>query len=148
MKLKLCWVVLAIVLLSSPHYADASTVFETTGWIQETTGLTFDFVADTAPFTYTATLSDLSETPIFGFDFLYLSITTSTGIVDSIVGPGTFSFLATPGETYFANVFGTGGGTVGAGLFGLEVTAVPIPPSLILLGSSILGLVLLRRRVR
>jgi hypothetical protein len=148
LKLKLCWVSLAIACLLIPLSAGAATVFETTGWIQETTGLTFDFVADTAPFTYTATLSDLSETPIFGFDFLYLSITTSTGIVDSIVGPGTFSFLATPGETYFANVFGTGGGDVGAGLFGVEIKAVPIPPSLILLGSSLFGLVLLRRRVR
>ena len=148
MKLKLFLVSLAIACLLIPHYAGASTVFETTGWITETTGLTFEFVADTAPFTYTATLSDLSQDPFFGFEFLFLSITTSTDTVDSIVGPGSFSFAAIPGETYFANIFGTGGGTVGAGLFGLEVTAVPIPPSLILLGSSVLGLVLLRRRVR
>ena len=148
MKLKLFLVSLAIACLLIPHYAGASTVFETTGWIQETIGLNFDFVADTAPYTYRATLSDLSEDPLFGFDFLYLSITTATGTVDSIVGPGSFPFAAIPGETYFANIFGTGGGTVGAGLFGLEVTAVPIPPSLILLGSSLLGLVLLRRRVR
>jgi hypothetical protein len=147
-KLKFCWIVMAIVLLSSPHYAGASTVFETTGWIQETIGLNYDFVADTAPFTYRATLSDLSVDPFFGFEFLFLSITTSTATVDSIVGPGTFTFEAIPDETYFANIFGTGGGTVGAGLFGLEVTAVPIPPGLILLGSSLLGLVLLRRRVR
>ena len=146
MKLKLCWVVLAIVLLSSPHYAGASTVFETTGWIQETTGLTFDFVADTAPFTYSATLSDLSETPFFGFDFLYLSITTATDTVDSIVGPGSFTFAAIPGETYFANIFGTGGGTVGAGLFGLEIAAVPIPPALWLFGSGLLGLIGISRR--
>ena len=148
MKLKLFLVSLAIACLLIPHYAGASTVFETTGWIQETIGLNFDFVADTAPFTYKATLSDLSEAPFFGFDFLFLSITTSTDTVDSIVGPGSFSFAAIPGETYFANIFGTGGGTVGAGLFGVEVTAVPIPPSLILLGSSLLGLVLFRRRMR
>ena len=148
MKLKLILVVMAVVFLSSPHYAGASTVFETTGWIQETIGLNYEFVADTAPFTYKATLSDLSEDPFFGFEYLYLSITTSTDTVDSIVGPGSFPFAAIPGETYFANILGTGGGTVGAGLFGVEVTAVPIPPSLILLGSSVLGLVFLRRRVR
>ena len=147
MKLKICLVTLAIACLLIPHSAGASTVFETTGWIQETTGLTFDFVADTAPFTYMATLSDLSETPFFGFDFLYLSITTSTGTLGSTLGPGSFSFEAIEGETYFVNVFGTGGGDVGAGLFGVEVTAVPIPPGLILLGSSVLGLVLLRRRM-
>ena len=150
MKLKQFLVSLAIACLLIPHYAGASTVFETTGWIDETTGsgLTFDFVADTAPFTYTATLSDLSEAPFFGFDFLYLSITTATDTVDSIVGPGSFPFLATTGETYFANVFGTGGGDVGAGLFGIEIKAVPIPPGLILLGTSVFGLILLRRRVR
>jgi hypothetical protein len=147
-KLKLILVVMAVVLLSSPHFAGASTVFETTGWILETDGLNYEFVADTAPYTYKATLSDLSEAPNFGFEFLYLSITTATDTVDSIVGPGSFTFAAIPGETYFANIFGTGGGIQEAGLFGLEITAVPIPPGLILLGSSLLGLVLLRRRVR
>jgi len=137
---------LAVACLLLPNVAGASLVFETTGWITETTGLSYEFVADTAPYTYLATFSDLSEDPFFGFDFLYLSITTATDVVDSIVGPGSFSFAAIPGETYFANVFGTGGGDVEAGLFGLEVTAVPIPPSVLLLGSSLLGLVLIRRR--
>ena len=140
MKLKLCWVVLAIVLLSSPHSAGATTVFETTGWMQEDTGLTFSFVADTAPFTYVATLSDLSEAPFFGFEFLFLSITTSTDTVDSIVGPGSFSFTATPGETYFANIFGTGGGTTEAGLFGINVAAIPEPATAALLAAGLAGL--------
>ena len=145
---------LAIACLLIPNYAGASTVvFETTGWIDETTGsgLTFDFVADTAPLTYMATLSDLSEAPYFGFDFLYLSITTSTGTLGSIVGPGSFTFEAVEGlTTYFVNVFGTPDGTTeaGAGLFGVEVTAIPIPSGLILLGTSVFGLIILRRRVR
>ena len=73
--------------------------------------VTFDFEADTAPFTYRVTLSDLSEDPFFGFDFLYLSLTPSTDTVDSIFRPRQVSPLKLiPGETYFANVFGTGGG--------------------------------------
>jgi hypothetical protein len=150
MKSKLFLVSLAVACLLIPLSAGASTVFETTGWITESTGLIFEFDADTAPFTYVATLSDLSEAPYFGFDFLYLSISTATDTVDSVVGPGSFSFLATPGETYFANVFGTPDGTTeaGAGLFGIEIKAVPIPPGLILLGTSVFGLILLRRRVR
>jgi hypothetical protein len=139
-------VILAIAGLLIPLNAGASLVFETTGWILETVGLDYDFDADTAPYTYVATLSDLSVEPFFGFDFLFLSITTSTEIVDSIVGPGSFTFDAIPGETYFANVFGDPGGDLEAGSFGVEVTAVPIPPSLVLLGSAILGLVFLRRR--
>jgi hypothetical protein len=149
LKLKTWLFCLAITCLLIPNHAGAATVvFETTGWIQESTGLSFDFVADTSPFTYRATLSDLSTVPFFGFDFLFLSITTSTDTVDSILGPGSFNFSAIPGETYFANIFGTGGGTQGAGLFGVEIKAVPIPPSLILFGSSIFGLVIIRHRVR
>ena len=145
-RLGLCRIAIVIVLLFAPHYAGAATVFETTGWILEEAGLTFDFVADTAPFTYTATLSDLSTAPFFGFEFLFLSITTSTDTVDSIVGPGSFSFTAVPGETYFANVFGTGGGTAGAGLFGIEVTAIPEPGTALLLAAGVAALAALRRR--
>ena len=146
MKLKIVGFVLAIVLLSTPQFAGASTVFETTGFIIGTEGVTFDFEADTAPFTYRATLSDLSEAPIFGFDYLYLSLTTSTDTVDSITGPGNFTFEATPGKTYFANIFGIGGGDVDAGLFGIEITAVPVPPALLLLGSGLFALFALRKR--
>lgn len=146
MKLKIGWAIIAIVLLSIPQFAGASTVFETTGFITGTEGVTFDFEADTAPFTYRTTLSDLSEDPFFGFTFLYLAITTSGNTVGSIVGPGSFLFDATPGETYFANIFGTGGGTMGAGLFGIEITAVPVPPALLLLGSGLFALFALRKR--
>jgi hypothetical protein len=151
LKLKICLVSLAIACLLIPLSANASTVFETTGWILEKTGLNFEFDADTGPFTYSVTLSDLSETSNFGFEFLYLSITTATDHVGDIINPDgseSFTFDAIPGETYFANIFGTPGGELEAGLFGLEVKAVPIPSSLILFGSSILGMVLLRRRMR
>jgi hypothetical protein len=129
-----------------PHHAGATTIFETTGWILESEGLTFEFDADTAPFIYSVTLSDLSEDPFFGFEFLFLSITTSIDTVDSIVGPGNFSFPAIPGETYFANVFGTGGGTNGAGLFGISVVAVPEPGTVLLLAAGVAALAALRRK--
>ena len=123
-------------------------VFETTGWIIESGGVSNPFIADVAPFTYLVTLSDLSELPSFGFDYLYLSITTATETIDSIVGPGQFTFTAMPGETYFANVFGVGAGDFETGLFGVEIKAVPIPASAMLLGSGLLGLVLVRRKKR
>ena len=148
MRMKFLMAMVAIMLLVIPLSAGATTVYETTGWLTgaEGMGLVFEFTADVAPYTYVATLTDLSEDPFFAFEFLFLSITTATDTVDSIVGPGSFSFVAIPDETYFANIFGIGGGTVGAGLFGLQVTAVPIPSALVLLGSGIFALVALKRR--
>ena len=147
--------VILIIMFLIPFCAGAATVtaagdivFETTGWIIGTDGVNYSFSANVAPFTYLVKLSDLSEAPNFGFDFLYLSITTSTGQIDSIVGPGSFTFDAVDGETYFVNVFGEGAGNKLSGLFGVEITAVPIPTSLLLLGPGLLGLIFLRRRKR
>jgi hypothetical protein len=148
LKLKICLVSLAIVCLLIPHSAGASTVFETTGWIIGTEGLVYEFTADIEPFTYQATITDLSVTPTFGLTNLFLSISTSTGVIDFRFGEGSFVFPAIEGNTYFANVFGKGGGDLAAGNFGLKIEAVPIPPSLVLFGSCILGMVLLRRKVR
>jgi hypothetical protein len=87
----------------------------------------------------------LSEAPHFGFESLSLSITTSTETVDSIGGPGSFSFAATPGGTYFANVVGTPGGTTAAGLFAVAVVAVPEAGTALLLAFGLAGLALRRR---
>jgi hypothetical protein len=147
MKIKAQLTILVIMLFVIPSFVGAAVVDETTGWITGTEGVVFDFTADVSPYTYEVTFSDLSMDPFFGFEFLFLSITTATDTVaPPLTGPGSFSFVATPNEMYFANVYGIGGGTVGAGLFGLEITAVPIPSTLMLLGSGIFALVALKRR--
>jgi hypothetical protein len=145
--------VLIAVLLIGYNYSNASTVesvgdivFDTTGWIVGIEGISYPVIADVAPFQYSVQLSDLSQAPWFGFEFLYLSITTATEFIDDIVGPGSFAFTAMPGETYFVNVFGVGAGEYLTGLFGVEITAVPIPATILLFGSGILGMVFLRRR--
>ncbi len=153
MKKKIMLAALIAMVLLFHNFATASTVkdvgdivFETTGWIIGIDGKNDQFVADVEPYTYLVTLSDLSEAPSFGFEFLYLSITTAADFIDSIVGPGSFTFTAIPGETYFVNVFGVGDGNFFTGLFGVEIAAVPIPPSLLLLGSGLLSLIIVRRR--
>jgi hypothetical protein len=111
-----------------------------------TQGLSLPFQADQSPYTYQATLADLSISPIFGFDYLFLAITSTTTSYGSIVGPGSFIFDVVPNELLFANVFGIGGGDTGFGLFGVQVTTVPVPGAVWLLGSGLVGLVGLRRK--
>ena len=134
-----------------PSCVVAATVDETTGWIMGTEGVVFDFTADVSPYTYVATLTDLSVDPFFGFDFLFLSISRATEIIDFIdvdlnVGHASLSFDVLPGETIFANIFGVGGGDFDSGNFGLQINAVPIPPAFLLLGSGIFALFALKRR--
>ena len=153
MKRLLMVVALIAVVLIGYNFSNACTyndvdnlVFETTGWIIGTDAVTYPIIADVAPFEYLVILSDLSKAPWFGFDSLYLSITTATEFIKDIFGPGSFTFTAMPNETYFVNVFGVGGGQFDTGLFGVEITAVPIPASILLFGSGILSMVFFRRR--
>jgi hypothetical protein len=142
----LLMLIIAVFLI--PVCVSASIVFETTGWITGSEGLTFNFTADQSPYTYQATLADLSEDPYFGFVFLFLTVSSSTNILGSILGPGSFTFPVEEGRLYFANVFGTGGGIVDAGLFGLEIATVPIPGAIWLLGSGLIGIVGIRRKLK
>ena len=151
MKLKTWLATIAIACLLIPQYAGAATVLEETGFIFGLGGENYRFIADQSPSVYQVTLTDLNFPG--PFDILAVAITTaSDNIVElSVLTPDTqavTTFDVDLGTTYFANVLGLTDPDFGVGLFGLEIKAVPIPPSLILLGSSILGLVLFRRRVR
>ncbi len=148
MKTKLGLMVLVIALLVIPPYAGASTVFETTDQVKFIDFFRYAFTADVAPYTYQVTLSDLSVGPDTGFRFLFLAVTSKGEWFGYTFGPGSFLFTADPGRTYFANIFGIGGGKTWTGDFGLKVEAVPIPTTLMLLGSGLLGLICLRRRAR
>jgi hypothetical protein len=109
-------------------------------------GNTFSFVADQALPVYWVELADLDWPG--PFDILAVAITTSTEYITEFLAPGETTFDVDLGTTYFAHVLGLADDDFRAGLFGIKITSDPNPPSLILLGSSVLGLVLLRRRVR
>ncbi len=147
MKLKLCLVSLAIACLLIPLSAGAATVLEKSEFIFGFSDKNYSFVADQTPLVYKVTLTDFLFPA--AFDFLGVAITTlATDKVAELLAPGMTTFNANFGDTYVAHVLGDAADPPGAGLFGINITAVPIPPSLILLGSSVLGLVFLRRRVR
>ena len=151
MKSKLCVVGLAIACLIVALNAHAATVLGKSEYIIGFSDKTYSFIADQTPLVYQVTLTDFDEPA--AFDFLSVAITTSTAkiAVLTILAPdltAVTTFNAAFGETYFANVLGDAADNPGAGLFGLDIRAVPIPPSLILFGCSVVGLVILRRRVR
>lgn len=98
--------------------------------------------------TYKATINDHSVPEAFD-TLLFAVISTTTGTEGWVDGAGTigsmFTFLGDPTVDYFASIFAvTGDGDIG--LFSADVTHIPIPPSLLLLGSGLAGLVVLRRR--
>ena len=151
MKKVIITVALIAMVIVFPNGGIASTiVYENTGWIVGSDSIAESFVANVTPLDYLLTFSDLSFAPDFGFDSLFLTLNTSTELIDSLIGPGSFTFSATLGETYFITVLGEGGGNFRTGLFGVQVEApaVPEPATMLLLASGLVGLVGFRRKFR
>ncbi|MGA9030936.1 MAG: hypothetical protein WB402_00220 [Sulfuricaulis sp.] len=138
-------------LLGASNLANASTVpvFEYVDTIigpaaGESTSFTI-----AAPGSYIATITDLTFFPGSSFGTVALGISTSLHLFGStaLVSPSandsaSFPFTATPGK-YFSNVVGT---CTGLCSYGVEITAVPLPPAILLFGSGIFGLMLISRR--
>ena len=145
---------IAIVILVLPCYAGASSVLDVADSIFGSSGITYSFTADQTPTKYQVTLTDF-EFPV-AFDFLGVAIARSTDKVAELLKPGITTFDATLGAQYFAILIGDAGeyspggsaAPVEAGSFGLNITAIPIPQTLTLLGTGLFAVILLRRRAR
>jgi len=135
----------AVALACAAGTAQASTVvFETTGFFAGTVpSFANPSFSITAGGDYLATLSDLSFGPL-GFSTLIMSVSTSTNSLGSTSSSGSFSFTASPGN-YFANVVGVPTGL--GGIFGIQISQIPLPPSLnvFLGGLGMLGFSAYRR---
>lgn len=125
--------------------AGAAPVLEVTDYVTGIEGLSFSFDVGDVPGTFEAALGDLSFGPL-EFAYLGLSISTAATTLGTLDAPGRFFFEGVPGITYYANVFAVGSGDFNTGLFGAQVSAVPLPAPLVMLLSGIVLLVLVRRR--
>jgi hypothetical protein len=130
--------------------AHADTVlFDSSGFIRGTQAFTDTFNL-TAPGTLTVTLTNVAwPAQLASLNFL---LSSDQGVMGKEVGSGKYSFDIKTGGNVFAQWFGTAQGPLNAGVYSLRIdfhplgeTAVPIPPSLLLLGS---GLVFLWFRLR
>lgn len=90
---------------------------------------------------YKATLTDFKFPSSFSSNFGLL-VSTSNVALNSTLGPGSFTFQATPG-TYWASVFGVTSAPLELGLYGIrieQVIATPLPAGLLLLASGLVVL--------
>ena len=93
--------------------------------------------------TYIATLTDF-EFPE-PMDQSGMAVTTATELLGSLNAPGSFTFEATPGE-YFVSFFGEAGASTSYGMYGIEISQVPVPAAVWLFGSGLIGFVGVARR--
>lgn len=105
--------------------------------------------------TYKASIEDFGVNSILDeFNTLLFVITATTGLpsptligaINGAGGEAMFTFEGTPGIQYYAHIVALLSPGAVAGGFGAEVRLIPIPPTLLLLGSGLVSLVVLRRR--
>ena len=93
---------------------------------------------------YRATLTD--------FDFpeamvsTGMAVTTATELLGRLDAPGSFTFDAMVDELYHVSFFGKADPSASFGLYGIEISQVPLPAAVWLFASGVLGLAAMGRR--
>jgi len=138
-----------IVCLIIPAHAMAALVFQEIVTVSGYNDVyNFSFTADIEATKYILTVTDLSTPPDV------VAVNPRTAWTDSIepahalFGFGSLEFTPTMGATYSGYILADGVGTQNdMGSLMLRVEAVPIPSSLLLLGSGLLAMIGLRKKV-
>ena len=125
--------------------AQAATVYEETRTVFGSTASTTTISLASAG-TYQAILEDSASPEAFAF--LLLGLTQEDGSsLGALFGGGSFTFtLPSPGKVlaHLSAITGAGG----TGEYGIEISAIPLPPALLLFTSALFGLVIVGRRER
>jgi hypothetical protein len=147
-----------LLLLGIACGAQASTIaFEKVAFVSGFETFNERFTVDVAG-DYQATLTDLGpDAGLPPLETLIFAVSTTSEVLGFTNVEGTFLLYLTPGINYFANVAASAGSVPGTsmelGLFGASVVSsvgvssgVPIPASLLLLGSGLVALIGIRRK--
>lgn len=152
-EFKIAAMTMGAMLITSGN-AWAATVYDKVELFQTETFFTDSFEISEAG-AYKATLTDFNfPAPMSDTG---MNVTTTTDSLGSLMAPGSFMFNAIPG-TYFVSFFGTADILSPAqlkrcfppksqlGMYGIDISAVPVPAAVWLFGSGLIGLAVVARR--
>ena len=129
-------------LITAGHSQANTVVYETVDLFQTETFFIDTFTVIDAG-SYRATLTDFEFlVPMVATDMI---VTTTTDTLGRLRAPGSFTFDATPGD-YFVSFFGEAGASTSYGMYGIEISQVPLPAAVWLFGSGLIGLIGISRR--
>ena len=123
-----------------------TVVYDKVGLFKTETSFMEDFEISEAG-SYMATLTNFNF-PAFMID-TGMDVVTATQFLGSTLGAGSFTFDATPG-IYSVGFFGTADPSTlsnpsNLGMYGMQISQIPIPAAVWLFASGLLGLVVVSR---
>jgi len=148
MKIKQIMLV-GIVFLVVPSYATAALVFQEIVTVSGYNDVVnFSFTADIDAPKYVFTVTDLSTPPEVVAVNPRSAWTDYMEPAHALFGFGSLAFTPTIGATYYGYVLADGVGAQGdLGSLMISVTTVPLPTSVLLLGSGILVIMGLKKKL-
>ena len=120
-----------------------TVVYDKTGLFKTAAYLIEEFEISAAG-SYMATLTNF-DFPAFMID-TGMDVVTATQMLGSTLGAGSFTFDAMPG-IYSVGFFGTADPSTPSqlGMYGIEISQIPVPAAVWLFGSGLLGLAIVSR---